>query len=61
MYLTIGKLRELCNSDSFLPDFVLRDNDKDESVIRIEPVMQTSTNTMTEFIVTGKQIGRAHV
>lgn len=46
---TIKKLRELCDSDSFLPDFVLRDNDKDESVIRIEPVMQTSTNTMTEF------------
>ena len=36
-------------SVSWTPDFINVADDKDESVIRIEPVMQTSTNTMTEF------------
>lgn len=46
---TIATLKFFCEEDSHLPDFDIRENSSNESVIRVEPIIQTSTNTMTEF------------
>ena len=46
---TIMMLKHFCEEDTHLPSLNVRENGNNESVIRIDPIIQTSTNTMTEF------------